>query len=166
MHEIEEPDALKSHFAKYRSLMPSLALIYYAVDRVNGWAEPGGVRAEDAAKARRACKILASHARRIYSPLARQRPSERGADALYKKLLKREVETPIKPRDLRRAMPTVFRDTEAVEAAIKRLVDMNVLVERTVETGAKRGPQLTKVYDVNPGIFETNRKGREPGQEG
>jgi uncharacterized protein DUF3987 len=163
-----EHPALTSHFSKYRSLMPTLALIHHVVAHAAGNATSKPVSLEAAKLARKSCKILATHAKRMYSSLRRQRPSERGADALYKKILAHEIGAePMKARDVQRAMPTVFDDVEAVEAALSNLTKRGVVAPRPVPTGAKRGPQLTKVYDLNPRVFEVNKSsGREPGEEG
>jgi putative DNA primase/helicase len=60
-----ETSALESHLAKYRSLMPSLALIFYLLDCVsNGYA--GDVTLENAQKAAAWCSYLQKHAERIY----------------------------------------------------------------------------------------------------
>jgi len=55
-----------SHVAKYRSLMPSLALILHLIDGVD--AGPGGpVSRAAAAQAAAWCEYLAAHARRLYA---------------------------------------------------------------------------------------------------
>jgi hypothetical protein len=58
---------LEAHLAKYRSLMPALALLFEAVDHVDGKAAPGAVGAESALRAWGWCEYLESHARRLYS---------------------------------------------------------------------------------------------------
>ena len=57
---------LLSHLAKYRSLMPSLAVILHLIDRVDaGVGGPvSGVAAERAATW---CRYLERHARRLYA---------------------------------------------------------------------------------------------------
>src|SRR5262249_6297402 len=54
--------ALMSHLAKYRSLMPSLALIFELTD-----GGGGAVSLDHTQKAAALCEYLESHARRIYS---------------------------------------------------------------------------------------------------
>ena len=65
---IRTPDLnplVESHLAKYRSLMPSLALLFHLVDVVDG-APSGPVSAEAARLAAAWCDFLEEHARRVY----------------------------------------------------------------------------------------------------
>ncbi len=163
----DEHPALTSHFAKYKSLLPALALIHHVCDHAAGKDTGKPVSLEAITVARRTCKVLATHAHRVYSPLLRRRPSERSADALYKKILKGEIVGPIKPRDVQRAHPTIFENADIIEAALSNLTKRGVVAPRPMSTGAKRGPQKTTVYDINPRVFEVNKPtGREPGEEG
>lgn len=62
-----EHAALQAHMAKYRSLMPSLALIFHLFDVVNNGMRPEHSVSMDAAqKAAAWCSFLEAHARRIY----------------------------------------------------------------------------------------------------
>lgn len=58
--------AYVSHLSKYRSLCPSLALIFHVAEVVNG-AMPGGVSFDAAKQAIRWCEFLEQHARKIYA---------------------------------------------------------------------------------------------------
>jgi len=68
--------AYESHIAKYRSLMPSLALIFHVVDVVSGDKPPGAV---SLAAAQRAAawvdEYLDLHARRVYATELRPGPT-------------------------------------------------------------------------------------------
>jgi hypothetical protein len=81
---------LEAHLAKYRSLMPSLALLFAAVDYVDGEAEPGAVGAESALRAWAWCEYLESHARRLYA--AAEDPDLERARALLKRIRSGDVE--------------------------------------------------------------------------
>ncbi len=60
--------SLESHLAKYRSLMPSLALVFHLVSVVDGKAEAAGaVGAEAALRATAWCEYLETHAKRLYA---------------------------------------------------------------------------------------------------
>lgn len=61
-----EHPVLQAHMAKYRSLMPSLALIFHLMDRVNGTVTQDGVSLDAAERAAAWCTFLEAHARRIY----------------------------------------------------------------------------------------------------
>lgn len=58
--------ALEAHLAKYRSLMPSLALLFHLTDAVSGSAEGQAVSLNAAMRAAGWCSFLFEHARRIY----------------------------------------------------------------------------------------------------
>ncbi len=58
------PPAMESHLAKYRSLAPSLALLFHLADNAQG----GPVGKPSLVRALAWCEYLESHARRIYAP--------------------------------------------------------------------------------------------------
>ena len=58
--------AFESHLSKYRSLMPSLALIFHLIDVVGGQGE-GPVNLESARMAAKWCDYLEHHAWKIYA---------------------------------------------------------------------------------------------------
>jgi putative DNA primase/helicase len=58
---------IEQHLAKYRSLMPSLALLFHLIAVADGTAKAGAVGAEAAAMAADWCDFLEAHARRIYA---------------------------------------------------------------------------------------------------
>ena len=64
--EMENTPAFESHLSKYRSLMPSLALIFHLVDAVERGAH-GPVSADAARLAIDWCAFLEAHARKIYA---------------------------------------------------------------------------------------------------
>ena len=61
----EETPAVQEHLGKYRSLMPSLALIFHLLDVADGKVF-GNVTITSAQLAAAWCDYLESHARRIY----------------------------------------------------------------------------------------------------
>ncbi len=63
--ETFETSAFESHVAKYRSLMPSLALIFHLLDCVTG-NQKSDVSLENAQKAAAWCGFLQAHAERVY----------------------------------------------------------------------------------------------------
>jgi hypothetical protein len=67
----EDHPVLLSHVAKYRSLMPSLALIGHLIDGVDG-GPPGPVSRAAAARAVAWCEYLQGHARRLYASVTDQ----------------------------------------------------------------------------------------------
>ena len=70
--------APSSHLAKYRSLLPSLALLFHLIDGVDT-GRRGPVSRAAAAQAAAWCEYLAAHARRLYAAVT---DAARGAAAL------------------------------------------------------------------------------------
>src|SRR5713101_7789800 len=75
--ELDHP-VLLSHLAKYRSLLPSLALLFHLIDGVDT-GRRGPVSRAAAAQAAAWCEYLAAHARRLYAAVT---DAARGAAAL------------------------------------------------------------------------------------
>jgi len=72
LRSAELPSALESHLAKYRSLMPSLALICHLIEYVDSTTddsstEGGAVGLRSAVRAAAWCEYLETHARRLYA---------------------------------------------------------------------------------------------------
>ena len=61
----DEPPVLEAHLAKFRSLMPSLALVFHLAE-IAGGGVPGPVTVGAAEMAAAWCELLEAHARRIY----------------------------------------------------------------------------------------------------
>src|SRR5262249_46865327 len=66
----DEHPVIEAHLSKYRSLMPSLALIFHLVEVVDGKAS-GTVSMKAARMAAAWCDFLEAHARRIYQSVTR-----------------------------------------------------------------------------------------------
>lgn len=64
--ELDESPAFASHVAKYRSLMPSLALIFHLADVADGQKRPGPITEHSVQRAIRWCDYLEAHARKVY----------------------------------------------------------------------------------------------------
>jgi len=93
------PAALESHFMKYRSLFASLALIFEAVDFVDGVDGAGiTIGKQNAMRAYVWLEYLKTHAIRIYSPML-DTPARRAA-ALLEHIYKGDVADGDKTRDI------------------------------------------------------------------
>jgi hypothetical protein len=93
------PAAFESHFMKYRSLFASLALVFEAIDFVDG-VEGAGVTItkKNATRAYAWCEYLRLHAVRIYSPMVDT--PERRAEVLLERIHRGDVEDGTKTRDI------------------------------------------------------------------
>jgi hypothetical protein len=136
----EEHPTIESHLAKYRSLVPSLALLIHLADGVTGPVTADAIR-----KALKWATYLESHARRIYSIVTDSATA--AAKALSKRILDGDVCD-------RFALRNVYRngwaglDRQSTEAAVDVLIDLAWLKEVEIATGGK--PKT--VYLINPKI--------------
>jgi hypothetical protein len=148
LREGAEHPAIESHLAKYRSLIPSIALILHLLD-----GGIGPVTATAASKAITWGQYLESHARRLYAAVT-EAPAI-AARLLATRIKKGDVADLFAARDVYR-MGWSGLDREQTESAIDVLASLNWIEERTEPT-----PGRTKTrYAINPKI-EISQK-REP----
>ena len=136
-----EHPAVLSHLAKYRSLMPSLALIFHILDAIDGQAY-GAVTPEAAHLAVRWCHFLEAHMRRMYQLLGtgeRRQPSSLLAAKLREGLLPATFTA----RDVYRKCWTGLTEAEEVNRALDTLVTCGWL---------RSEKRRTVVYHINPKV--------------
>jgi putative DNA primase/helicase len=154
--------ALVSHLSKYRSLMPSLALLFELADRAAGGfdgfvgANPGEsqnfcVSLEHAKQAAAWCDYLESHARRVYSCVTTSRM--RAARELADKIRQRKVGAngSFTCRDVYIKGWSGLDSPEAVKLAVEVLQDAAWVREVVSEPGPFGGRPPNR-YAVNPGV--------------
>jgi putative DNA primase/helicase len=134
--------AVESHLAKYRSLVPSLALICHLVDVGRG---PVGIVAFERALAW--AEYLESHARRVYDAVIRGDLC--AARALGEHILKGDLVSPFAVRDVYRPGWAGLSSREAANAAIAVLVDLDWLRADEVSTGPAGGQPGVR-FHINP----------------
>jgi hypothetical protein len=133
--------ALEAHLAKYRSLMPSLALIFQLVDFVDGTGESGAVSLEATLRAAAWCEYLRTHAERLYS--SAQNPAMEAARALLERIRKGDVKDGSTVREIYRKQWAKLSSPETVNAAAEVLEEFGWLRVETINTG---GRSTTKVH--------------------
>jgi hypothetical protein len=138
----EEHPALESHLAKYRSLVPSLALLIHLADGTRG---PVGEQAARTAIAW--ADYLESHARRIYA-IAINSAAIAGK-ALAQHVEKGDLKDGFTLREVYRKHWTGLSEKQAVEQAVDLLLDLGWLEEAVQETGGK--PKTH--YRINPALL-------------
>ena len=126
---------LEAHLAKYRSLMPALALLFAAVDFVGGKAEPGAVGEESALRAWAWCEYLESHARRLYS--SAEDPAMEGARAFLRRIQAGEVKEGATTREVYRRNWTKLATPEELKTAARVLEDYGWIRIETLKTGGR-----------------------------
>ena len=137
--------ALSSHLAKYRSLMPSLALLFELAD---GDGAGNRVSLEHAQQAAAFCDYLESHARRIYSVIIS--PERQAAAELGRHLQEegwRRKEGVFAVREVYHKGWRGLTTPEAVRNALELLEDAGWV--RRLEADRKNG-RPTEMYMINP----------------
>lgn len=137
----EEHPALEAHLAKYRSLVPSLALLRHLADHPEG-----GPVGEDACLA--ACawaEYLEGHARRLYAPAVAG--EAHAARELLRHLSRGDLSGPFTLREVTRKGWRGLDRTGAV-AALELLAEHGYLAVETRMTGGRP----TQLFHINPGI--------------
>jgi Protein of unknown function (DUF3987) len=138
----EMSPALESHLAKYRKLVPSLALINHLAD---GGTGPVSHRA--LLKALAAAHYLESHARRVYG--SRFESELAAAKAILKHIRNGDLKDGFAARDVHQRGWAHLTEREQVGAGLSLLVDLDHLASCTPSIGTEGGrPKIT--YLVNP----------------
>jgi len=143
--QADEAPVILEHLNKYRSLMPSLALIDHLINIADGTAS-GPVSLESAGKAAAWCDYLESHARRIYGLVGSV--GQRAAAELAKKIKAKKLKDGFSLRDVYRNGWHLLTSKEAVKAACDELVEAGWLREVIPKDNKK-----IIAYIINPKIF-------------
>jgi hypothetical protein len=142
----EENPLMVEHFGKFRSLMPSLALIFHCIDIADGKAS-GAVSERAARLAAQWCDYLESHARRIYAMA--ESPEHEAAVRLADKIKAGALPNPFTTRDIERKGWHGLKDRQEVDAACNILMDENwVMMTRKPKPVTGRPP--LPEYFINP----------------
>lgn len=143
-HPSEHP-ALISHLGKYRSLVPSLALLFHLADCVSDQAR-GPVSADAIRRALRWAEYLLQHAQRVYG--AGREGESSPARLLAEKIKARALPPEFGAREVyQRGWAGL--DASMVEKAASVLADHDwIRVEKR-----KTGGRPRTVYRVNPGVY-------------
>ncbi len=142
----EDNPLMAEHFGKYRSLMPSMALIFHLIEVADGKAN-GSVTERSALLAVEWCKYLESHARRIYAMTAT--PEQEAAVKLAEKIKAGCLSSPFTTRDVERKGWHGLGTSGAIKEACQILQDEGWIVEQLPEMpaiGRRRLPE----YFINP----------------
>lgn len=142
----EENPLMVEHFGKFRSLMPSLALIFHCIDIADGKAS-GAVSERAARLAVQWCGYLESHARRIYAMA--ESPEHEAAVRLADKIKAGALPNPFTTRDIERKGWHGLKGRQEVEAACNILIDENWLIMTRKPRPATGRPPLPE-YFINP----------------
>ena len=136
--------ALESHLAKYRKLVPGLALILHIAE-----GNRGPVTARSILQALAWSEYLETHAHRAYSSATQ--PNTSTAKEIIKRIRKHDLVDGFSVTDVWRPGWSKLRDRSQVADALRLLVDYNWLFEiHDKETGGR--PKTT--YTINPKVSQ------------
>jgi putative DNA primase/helicase len=141
--EMEKTPAFESHLAKYRSLMPSLALIDHLTTFVSSVSAPA-VGLESAKRAAAWCEFLEAHARKLYA--AEMNAEVTASHALAEKIKAGAIADGDSIRDLYRSQWAGLRTPEAVCSGLKELERHSWLRIEERDTGGRRA----EIIVLNP----------------
>jgi putative DNA primase/helicase len=145
--------ALISHMSKYRSLMPTLAVLIHLAETVAGNGNADTVSLGNTQRAAAWCEYLESHARRVYSCIVT--PQLRAARELADKIKHRRVGTDrlFSCRDVYLKGWSGLDSPEAVKQAAEVLQDAGWVRDLSVASGPSGGRPSSR-YEVNPGVWQ------------
>ncbi len=143
----EEEPIFIDHLAKYRKLMPSLALIFHLINVASG-KERGAIPLDCVERAAAWCDYLEMHARRIYE--MGLSPGYQAARNLARRIQSRDLNDPFDTRDVYRKEWAFLKTREEVEVACELLIDLGWLREGTLAEGRK----TKRAFFVNPKVLK------------
>lgn len=162
------PPPIASHLSKYRSLMPSLALIFEMADRAAGssegfvglWpgdtSEVGRIDVEHTLQAYKWCSYLESHAGRVYSLVT---PELEAARDLAEKIKEREVakgDDTFTCREVYLKGWHGLSSPEAVRSAGNILIRAGWIRAVAKEKGSSGG-RPSEQYQINPKVRQVQK---------
>ncbi|MBF0231130.1 MAG: DUF3987 domain-containing protein [Desulfamplus sp.] len=158
IEDSDEHNIIKEHLTKYRSLMPSLALIYHLIEIADkGYSEyhgkyiNGGDIPEHCTRQAISCTdYLETHARRIYTTAIKS--ADTCAINLADKIIKGKVAQPFTVRDIYRKGWSCLNTTELAQQAIEYLIESDWLKSENV----KKGKRTFAQYHINPKVLNLN----------
>jgi putative DNA primase/helicase len=144
-----ESPVMECHLSKYRSLMPSLALLFHLIE-VQGGRASGPVSLRSAEAAAAWCELLEAHARRLYQAAFEGDPEP--ATRLGERIRSGCLPNPFRARDVVRKCWSGLDTESAVERALLLLEDRHWVMARQVPPG-ERGGRPTVDYWIHPELL-------------
>jgi hypothetical protein len=138
---------MQEHLGKYRSLLPSLALIFHLIELVDS-KESGPVTQRSFTLAEKWSVILEAHARRVYGLAGNL--ATRAAAVLSDKIKKGELQDGFTARDVYRNQWRLLTEPETVKSACDELVDAGWLRAQATQPDFQQKAKIG--YVINPKV--------------
>jgi hypothetical protein len=139
-HELHP--AFESHLAKYRSLVPGLALINHLADFGSGPIDEAALQ-----RALAYAAYLESHARRVYG--AGSQAETAAAEAIRTRIKNGDLADGFSARDIYRREWSNLSDRAQVQAGVDLLVDFDWIAAEELKTAGKS----KTIYRINPKVL-------------
>jgi len=137
----EESPLIESHLAKYRKLMPAMALLFHLAESVDsGGAGPVSLGVAELAVSW--CELLEAHARRVYACVAE--PDLESARALTERIKAGSLTSPFTFRDVYRRCWSQLDEPQAVRRAVAVMEELGWL--QSIETPETGGAPRVDIY--------------------
>lgn len=144
--------ALESHLAKYRSLMPSLSLLFQLIEDVDSHKNTYFISKQHALSAISYCDYLESHANRLY--LSVENHAYESAQALLKRIRAGEIKDGFTARDVYGNHWSKLATPDEVTPALSVLVKHGWLMEFEIKTGGRD----KIIYRIHPKLIKMHKK--------
>jgi hypothetical protein len=135
--------AVEGHFAKYRKLVPALALINHVADEY----EAGAVSQQSVLRALAFTKYLESHAKRVYA--AGIVAEVAAANAIVKRIKSGALADGFSAREIQRKGWSHLSEGHHIAAGLDLLEDHNYVAAQNRPAGQRCG-RPSAVYLINP----------------
>jgi hypothetical protein len=138
--------ALEGHFAKYRKLVPVLALINHLADN--------GQRTVGRSALRRALAFstyLETHAKRVYG--AHSAAELMAAKAILTHVRNGELKDGFTAREIHRHDWSNLTDSEQIQTGLALLTELDYLLAASTATAGRQGGRPKITYIINPKVF-------------
>jgi putative DNA primase/helicase len=157
----DEHSAFLQHLAKYRSLVPSLALLFHLIDCVD---QGVGGPVSEAATVRAVAWVdyLEPHAQRVYEPVVS--PGRSAAVRLSKKLAGGQLSNPFTARQVRLKGWAGLTESQDIAVGLDQLEELHWL--RCEEVRHPQGGRPTVQYHINPAVRGADSESGFGGFEG
>ena len=142
--ELESAPAFEAHISKYRSLMPSLALLFHLIEVADG-ASPGPVSLSAAQLSATWCDFLEAHARKVYA--VELYPGMEGAYLLARKIEQGAIRDGDSVRAIYNHHWSGLDTPGQVNSALETLREAGWVRVDDLETGGGRS-QIVRIHPI------------------